>query len=109
MRKTIWLGLRPGVRSFASLAVRVGVFLSATALLVSAATAQTDSSRPAKAANGALEFGARITPTAGRPEPVRQFTFYILTKSYTDIVKEAEEKDPVPSRDEYIDSLKVSA
>jgi hypothetical protein len=109
MRKTIWLDLRPGVRSFASLAVRVGVFLGATALLVSAAAAQTDSAGPAKAASGALEFGARITPTAGRPEPVRQFTFYILTKSYTDIVKEAEEKDPVPSRDEYIDSLKVSA
>ncbi|HTT32191.1 MAG TPA: carboxypeptidase-like regulatory domain-containing protein, partial [Methylomirabilota bacterium] len=49
-----------------------------------------------------------ITPTAARPEPVRQFTFYILTKSYTEIVKEAEEKDPVPQRDEFIDGLKVS-
>ncbi len=57
---------------------------------------------------GALEFTARITPTAGRPEPVRQFTFYILTKSYTEIVKEVEEKDPVPDRKEFIDSLKVS-
>src|SRR5216684_6274296 len=57
---------------------------------------------------GALEFTAHITPTAARPEPVRQFTFYILTKSYSDIVKEAEEKDPVPARDEFIDGLKVS-
>lgn len=63
---------------------------------------------PAQTATGALEFSARITPTAARPEPVRQFTFYILTKSYTDIVKEAEEKDPVPSRDEFIDGLKFS-
>ena len=66
---------------------------------VSSARAQT---------TGALEFTARITPTAARPEPVRQFTFYILTKSYGGILKEAEEKDPVPSRDEFIDSLKVS-
>jgi len=58
--------------------------------------------------SGALEITARITPTAARPEPVRQFTFYILTKSYSDIVKEVEEKDPVPSRDQFIDELKVS-
>jgi len=57
---------------------------------------------------GALEIAARITPTGARPEPVRQFTFYILTKSYSDIVKEVEEKDPVPSRDQFIDGLKVS-
>ncbi len=57
---------------------------------------------------GALEIAARITPTGARPEPVRQFTFYILTKSYADIVKEVEEKDPVPSRDQFIDGLKVS-
>jgi hypothetical protein len=63
---------------------------------------------PAQTATGSLEFTAHITPTAARPEPVRQFTFYILTKSYTQIVKEAEEKDPVPNRDEFIDSLKVS-
>src|SRR5690348_7850387 len=68
--------------------------------LVSASSAQT--------ATGSLEFTARITPTGARPEPVRQFTFFILTKSYTEIVKEAEEKDPPPARDAFIDSLKVS-
>jgi|SRR5215467_1564385 len=57
---------------------------------------------------GALEFSARITPTAARSEPVRQFTFYILTKSYADIVKEEEAKDPVPKREDFIDGLKVS-
>lgn len=66
------------------------------------------SSSPAQTATGSLDFTARITATAARPEPVRQFTFYILTKSYTDIVKEAEEKDPPPARDAFIDSLKVS-
>lgn len=126
MRKTTWLCLRlvlmdgrrqdpvqdRVVRLLASLLVWFVVFLSAAALLGSAAAGQTESSGPGKAATaavtGALEFSARITPTAARPEPVRQFSFYILTKSYTDIVKEAEEKDPVPSRDEFIDGLKFS-
>ncbi len=57
---------------------------------------------------GAVEIIARITPTAARPEPVRQFTFYLLTRSYSDIVKEVEDKDPVPPRDTFIDGLKVS-
>jgi hypothetical protein len=57
---------------------------------------------------GALELTAHITPTAARPEPVRQFTFYVLTRSYSNVVKEVEEKDPIPPRDQFIDSLKVS-
>jgi hypothetical protein len=57
---------------------------------------------------GGLELFARITPTGARPEPVRQFTFYILTKSYSEIVKEVEEKDPVPPREQFIEGLKVS-
>jgi len=46
---------------------------------VSMAQAQTDA--------GGLELIARITPTGARAEPVRQFTFYILTKSYSEIVR----------------------
>jgi len=100
-----------GVKALASLPMRVAVFLSAAALLVSAAAAQNSSGAAKTGAGtgtGALEFSARITPTGARSEPVRQFTFYILTKSYTEIVKEAEEKDPVPSREEFIDGLKFS-
>ena len=63
---------------------------------------------PAQTTTGTLEIMARITPTAARPEPVRQFTFYILTKSYTEIVKEVEDKDVIPPRDEFIDGLKIS-
>jgi hypothetical protein len=62
----------------------------------------------AQSPTGRLEFLARVTPTGARPEPVREFTFYILTKSYTEIVKEMEDKDPIPPRDEFIDTLKVS-
>ena len=63
----------------------------------------------AQSAAGTLELAARITPTAARPEPVRQFTFYILTRSYTEIVKEVGEKDAPPARNEFIDGLKVSS
>jgi hypothetical protein len=62
----------------------------------------------AQDAPGALDLTARITPTAAHPEPVRQFTFYILTKSYTDICKEVEAGDIVPSREKFIESLDLS-
>ena len=58
---------------------------------------------------GTLTFSARITPTAARPEPVRQFTFYLLTKSYADIVKEVEGQNAMASRDRFIDGLKLSS
>ncbi len=77
----------------------LGILLGAS-LFASTSQAQTTT--------GTLEFTARITPTAARPEPVRQFTFYVLTKGYTEIVREVEEKDPVPPRNEFIDGLKVS-
>jgi hypothetical protein len=55
-----------------------------------------------------LDITARVAPTAARPEPVRQFTLYILTKSYADIAKDVAEGDVLPPRDEFIDGLKVS-
>ncbi|HET7105509.1 MAG TPA: hypothetical protein VFI38_01790 [Candidatus Acidoferrum sp.] len=59
-------------------------------------------------ATGTLEVTARIAPTGARPEPVRQFTFYILTKSYADILKEAAEQFPLAEREEFISNLKIS-
>ena len=66
------------------------------------------SASPAQTTTGTLEIMARIAPTGARPEPVRQFTFYILTKSYADVVKEVEEKETIPSREEFIEGLKLS-
>ena len=47
----------------------------------------------AQTSTGTLDLTVHITPTGARPEPVRQFTLYILTKSYADIVKEVEAGD----------------
>ena len=75
-------------------------FLFFAASAVPAAAAQN--------AGGTLDFTAHISPSAARPEPVRQFTFYVLTKSYADVVKEVEEQNAIPERDKFIDDLKVS-
>ena len=69
----------------------------------------TASSFPQTVADtGGLQLTAKITPTAARPEPVRQFTFYILSKSYAAVSQEVEAEDAIPSRDKFIDDLKVS-
>jgi len=62
----------------------------------------------AQSGNGALEFSAQVTPTAAKAEPVRDFTFFLLTKSYADIVRELNERDAPPSREKFVDDLKVS-
>jgi hypothetical protein len=59
-------------------------------------------------ATGTLDLTARIAPTGARPEPVRQFTFYILTKSYADILKEAADQFPLANREDFINNLKIS-
>ena len=59
-------------------------------------------------ATGTLDLTARIAPTGARPEPVRQFTFYILTKSYADVLKEATAQYPLAEREEFINNLKIS-
>ena len=75
------------------------------ALLLAALPSPAQTQKP----GGSLEFTASVTPTAAKPEPARDFTFYILTKSYGDIVNEIDEKDGPPSRDVFIDDLKVSS
>src|SRR5262249_39529921 len=57
---------------------------------------------------GGIDLTARVWPTAARPEPVRQVTFYVLTKSYGEILQDVETQEAPPSRDKFIDELKVS-
>jgi hypothetical protein len=63
----------------------------------------------AQSEKGAIELNARITPTAARPEPVRQFTFYLLTRSYEDVVRDIGAQNVLPPRNEFIDTLKISS
>jgi len=62
----------------------------------------------AQTRSGAIDISAHITPTNAQSEPVRQFTLYVLTKSYADVVKEVSASDALPTRDEFIDKLKCS-
>ncbi|MFY9583998.1 MAG: hypothetical protein WAR21_05850, partial [Candidatus Acidiferrales bacterium] len=57
---------------------------------------------------GSIEFVARVTPTVGRAEPVRQITFYLLHKSYAETVKEVEQSAEKPEMDRFIAGLEVS-
>jgi hypothetical protein len=62
----------------------------------------------AQSTPGAIDLSAHVTPTGAEPEPVRQFPFFVLTKSYADVVKEVEGQDALPTRDKFIDGLKCS-
>jgi hypothetical protein len=63
----------------------------------------------AQTLKGGISLTARITPTAARSEPVREFTFYVLTRSYTSVSQDVAGKNLLPPRDEFIDTLKVSS
>src|ERR1700752_2523448 len=60
------------------------------------------------AQSGSLQFEARITPSGGIDEPVGSFPFYLLSKSYADIQKEAAMMSPGANMDTFIDGLEVS-
>jgi hypothetical protein len=62
----------------------------------------------AAAQTGSVQFVARVTPSAGEDEPVRTLPFYLLSKSYADIQKEAEAASPIANQDKFIDALGVS-
>ena len=62
----------------------------------------------AQTKSAAIDISAHITPTNARSEPVRQFTLYVLTKSYSDVVKEVAAGDPLPTREQFIENLKCS-
>jgi hypothetical protein len=57
---------------------------------------------------GGIEFTAQVAPTDGRPEPVRQLTFCLLSKSLDDVRQEAMQLEPAPDLDAFIDGLTLS-
>jgi len=62
----------------------------------------------ASAQNASIEFVAQATPSGGLQEPVRGFPFFLLTKSFADIGKEAADTYPKPDMDAFIAKLDVS-
>src|ERR1017187_1859733 len=64
--------------------------------------------RVAAQSTGRIEFTAQVTPTDGRPEPVRQLTFYLLRKNLDDVHQEAMQLEPAPNLDKFADGLSVS-
>jgi hypothetical protein len=81
---------------FSSAVLALGLSLLLFPVVVAAQTA------------GRVDFTARVSPTGGRPEPVRQLTFYLLSKSLDDIRTEALKLEPPPDLDKFVDDLKVS-
>src|SRR5262249_50284686 len=81
-----------------------GIFAAAAAWCAFGGTTNAQS----PAATGSLEFSAYVSPTAAKPEPVRDFTFYLLTKSFEDIKKEVEAKNGAPDKEKFIEGLKLS-
>jgi len=60
------------------------------------------------AQSGSIEFIARATPSSGVEEPVRGFPFYLLSRSFDDIEKEADSSVPKPELNAFIDKLDSS-
>ena len=76
--------------------------------LVSACAIAATAQAQEQARTGTLEFTAYVSPSGAKPEPVRDFTFYLLTKSFEEIKHEIEEKNGAPNREKFIATLKLS-
>jgi len=63
---------------------------------------------PPQTATGAITLSAHLAASGAYPEPVREFTFYILTKSYSEIAQEVASQDVLPTREEFIDKFPLS-
>src|ERR1700681_3691970 len=50
---------------------------------------------------GSLDISAHVTATGGRPEPVRQLTLYVLTKSFAAISDEVNSGADLPTREKF--------
>jgi hypothetical protein len=87
-----------GVFSFAALAI----ILPCALLIASPVTAKQDQQ------TGYLEIVTHLSPSGGHAEPARGLTLYLLRKSYSAIVKEADAAEPLPKMDDYIAGLELT-
>jgi hypothetical protein len=90
--------IRPRGSRLFSIAYALPLAIALVALSPSQARSQTAS----------IEFAVRVTPSSGVGEPVRQFPFYLLSKSFAEIEAEAEAGEPKQELAAYVDKLDVS-
>ena len=84
--------------------------LVAIACIVSASLTLSARSWAAQSgAAGSIEITAHVRPSEGQPEPVRGMTFYLLSRSLSDIRKEVENTEGLVDLDHFITRLEVSA
>lgn len=57
---------------------------------------------------GAIEIEVRATPTAGREEPVRRLTLFLLRASFDELRRESEAAESEPDLATFIEGLEVS-
>lgn len=57
---------------------------------------------------GSIDFVVLATPSVGRAEPGRRAPVLLLSRSFADIVKEAEDSLPAPDLNEFVDSLEIT-
>ena len=98
------IGMGADAATMSSMKKLTGILMGAVTACALGAAASAQS----PGATGSLEFSAFVSPTEAKPEPVRNFTFYLLTKSYEDIRKEVETKNGAPDREKFIGELKLS-
>jgi len=89
-------------RTFSFVRLELPLSILAAALIMLLA------SPAARAQTGSVEFVARITPSSGVAEPVRQLPFYLLSRSFAEIRADAEQSEPKHDLDAYVDKLTVS-
>lgn len=87
------------------LSSRISVCTLSVLFLIAGVMAKTPR---AAAQTGTVQFTVRVTPSAGEDEPVRTLPFYLLSKSYSEIEKEAAATSPLANQDKFIDALEVS-
>jgi hypothetical protein len=78
--------------------------LACASLILTAQTAAAQAS-----ATSSVEFNAYIRASQAQPEPVRGMTFYLLSRSLSDIRKEVATTDGMVDLDHFVAQLDVSA
>jgi hypothetical protein len=91
------------------IAVRFFLVAIVIALLALFLPALRAAARPQAASAGTVEFVVRATPSGGRAEPVMRLSMSLLRKSFADIQKEAEQSEPKPDLNKFVDAQQVSS